>query len=71
MIVPNLFYDGTCASACCSLDIRCPVKIARARLLEDGIEVGPIEAGAFRETRRFSFSGPGNVCITILESFVS
>ena len=43
----------------------------RARLLEDGIEVGPIEADAFRGTRRFSFKGPDNVCITILESFVS
>lgn len=43
----------------------------RARLIEDGIEAGPIEADAFRGTRRFSFQGPDNVCITILESYVS
>lgn len=43
----------------------------RARLLEDGIEVGPIEADAFGGTKRFSFRGPDNVCITILESYVS
>ena len=42
-----------------------------ARLLEDGIEVGPIEADAFRGTKRFSFRGPDNVNITILESYVS
>ena len=43
----------------------------RASFLEDGIAVGPIEADAFRGTRRFSFKGPDNVCITILESYVS
>lgn len=43
----------------------------RARFLEDGIEAGPIEADAFRGTKRFSFKGPDNVNITILESYVS
>ena len=43
----------------------------RARFLDDGIDVGPIEADAFKGTRRFSFRGPDDVLITILESYVS
>ena len=43
----------------------------RARFLKDGIEAGPIEADVFRGTKRFSFRGPDDVLITILESYVS
>jgi VanZ family protein len=42
----------------------------RQRLVQKGIEVGPIEPDLFRGMLRMSFMGPDNVRINILESYV-
>ena len=42
----------------------------RNRLQEQGVACGPIEDDDFPGVRRFSFEGPDNVCVSMLESYV-